>query len=92
MKCNEWAHKQTFKEYDLQQYIKTETQILLFYGLGKKNCDLGVKSKWAWIGPESQQKMLDNIKVYNGGRKWGFKNVVVVYDKDFNKYFQSNDL
>lgn len=70
IKSNPWSHKQTFKTFDLRNYIETDTRILLFYGLGKDNCDLGVKSKWAWIEPESQQRMLDNIKEYNGGKKW----------------------
>ena len=87
------SSKITFKVYHLQKYIEQGANILLFYGTDKldgqhENFNWE-NARWAWITPDSIQKMLDENEHY---KEWSFGNklCVKVLAKDFDKYFTSN--
>ena len=88
VKQNVYSHKQTFKVYDLQQYIKMGAKILLFYGIGT-NAEITSDSRWAIIKPEAMQRMLAELPHEDGGAKWGNKTVVILYKEKYPDYFQS---
>lgn len=90
IKCNKYSHKNTFKVYDLKKYIEYDANILLLYGMGDDWAP-NEKAKWGIITPEAMKRMLEDLKHINDF-KWGNKPTVIVYDKDFDKYFESKSL
>lgn len=86
VKQNVYSHKQTFKVYDLEQYIKMDARILLFYGIGP-DAEIFKESRWTIIKPEAMQKMLNELPHENGGPKWGNKTVVILYQEKYLDYF-----
>lgn len=89
IKQNPYSHRNSFKTYDLQCYIKMNAKILLFYGISKEG-DITKDSRWAIIEPEAMQRML-LLPTNAGDKAWGFKPIVIVWERMFNEYFTSNN-
>jgi len=89
IKQNPFDHRNSFKVYDLQSYIKVNAKILLFYGTSKTG-GLTDKTRWAIIEPEAMQRML-LLPSTSGDVKWGYKPIVIVWQPDFYKYFESKE-
>ena len=87
--------KMTYKVYQLQQYVKQNASIILFYGTGKIDKDPFrinyQKTKFGIISPQKIQAMLDDNEHYKEPY-FGYKVCVRVYKKDFDKYFKSYEL
>lgn len=90
IKQNPFKHRNSFKIYDLQTYIKLKAKILLFYGISR-NGDLTKDSRWAIIEPEAMERMLIFLPSTSGDIKWGYKPIVVVWERLFDEYFKSNE-
>lgn len=90
IKQNPYNHRNSFKIYDLQTYIKLKAKILLFYGISK-NADLTTDSRWAIIEPEAMERMLVFLPSTSGDVKWGYKPIVVVWARQFDEYFESKE-
>lgn len=88
-------HKLTFKKYQLEQYVKQDAHILVFYGTGNINHDTSKLKKddtyFAIITPKKIQKILKECRSYKD-KYFGYKECVRVEGKDFNKYFESYKL
>lgn len=89
IKQNPYDHRNSFKVYDLQTYIKQDADILLFYGLGK-TYQLTEKARWAIIKPEAMTRMLELPRT-KGDAAWGYKEIVVVWFNRFDEFFQSKE-
>lgn len=89
VKQNSYSHRNSFKVYDLQQYIQMDARILLFYGVGL-NGDIFYDSRWAIIHRESMERILKLPRISND-RSWGNKEIVIVYKERFNEFFRSYD-
>lgn len=87
VKQNSYMHRNSFKVYDLEQYIKLDARILLFYGVGTKG-EIYVDSRWAIIQPNSMKEMLKLPRI-SKDRTWGNKEIVIVYKEHFDRYFRS---
>ena len=92
VKCSPVSHKCTFKVYNLQQYIKQEASILLFYGVGKIDKDPSKidykNTRWAIIVPEKIQQMLDEHEPYKE-YLFGNKMCIQIKQEKYDKYFKS---
>jgi len=88
VKANPYHHKQTFKVYDLDAYVKAEADILLFYHIGHHKTVVGPDTKWAIIETKNIEKMLKNSEIRTGDSKWGYKPVIIVYPRDYDKYWK----
>jgi hypothetical protein len=91
------GHKCTFKVYNLQKYVEAGASILLFYDTGNINYDLSNmnydSARWAIISPESIAKMLEDKKEeYYSEFKFGGKICLRIYDKEYENYFESEEL
>lgn len=89
IKQNPFHHRNSFKVYDLETYIKLDADILLFYGLGK-NIQKGLPdtARWAIISPESMKKMLELPRT-RSDFAWGNKEIVIVWMDRFDEFFES---
>jgi len=87
VKQNSYTHRNSFKVYDLESYIKADARILLFYGVGNKG-EIYHDSRWAIIHPNSMKEMLKLPRKSND-KTWGNKEIVIVYREKFNDYFKS---
>ncbi len=87
--------KMTYKVYQLQQYVKQNASILLFYGTGQIDNDLSSinykKTRFGIISPKNIQAMLDNNQHYKEP-SFGNKLCIRIYKEDFEKYFKSYKL
>lgn len=93
VKANPWSHKQTFKVYDLQAYVKYQASILLFYGIGHSKTEVDRETtRWGIISPQSIAFMLAGNDTRTGDPKWGGKPVVVIYPRDYPGYFKEEVL
>jgi hypothetical protein len=87
VKQNTYSHRNSFKIYDLEQYIKMDARILLFYGINPDG-SINKFTRWAIIQPAAMQEMLKLPKIKTD-KAWGFKEIVVIKEKDFERYFKS---
>lgn len=93
IKANPWSHKQTFKVHDLQEYIRYNARILLFYGIGHDKTSIDRKTtRWGLIDSAQMAEMLADKPHQRGDARWGGKQVVVIYPKEYSKYFTENKL
>lgn len=93
IKSNPYDHKQTFKVFDLQTYVKLRAKILLFFGLGKDKQSFDKeKTRWGIIEPTAMEWMLVAKDQYTGDSKWGFKKVIVIYPREYDGYFKTEKL
>jgi hypothetical protein len=93
VKANPWSHKQTFKVFDLQSYVKFEAKILLFYGIGHDKTKVDYDStRWGVIDTKGIEIMLAGNDFRTGDAKWGGKPVVVIYPRDYPGYFKEETL
>lgn len=87
--------KMTYKVYQLQQYVKQNASILLFYGTGQIDNDPSKinykKTRFGIISPKNIQAMLDNNKHYKEP-SFGNKLCIRIYKENFEKYFKSYKL
>jgi len=93
VKSNPFDHKQTFKIWDLKTYIEHSASIVLFFGIGhdKKKIDKNT-TRWGLIRPKEMEYMLLSKPVQKGDAKWGYKEVVIIYPKEYNNYFKTERL
>jgi hypothetical protein len=87
IKQNTYSHRNSFKVYDLERYIEEQARILLFYGIEAEG-RINDNTRWAIIQPESMTAML-RLPHIDSDSKWGFKPIVIIQSKDFDKYFVS---
>ena len=85
IKGNKYKHKNTFKVYDLEQYLSYSANILLMYGMSE-NWDLNKDARYAIITTEQIRNILTTCPRTKQAT-WGNKEVVIIYEKDFDKYF-----
>jgi hypothetical protein len=82
----------TFKIHNLKKYIEYNANILLFYGTGDIENDVGnldeENIRWAILTPEIIKRMLDNKKSYIE-KKFGDKRCIQLQLKEFDEYFDS---
>lgn len=93
VKSNPYDHKQTFKIFDLESYVKLGAKILLFFGLGKNKQDFDKETtRWGIIEPKAMEWMLAGKNHVRGDAKWGYKPVIVIYPRDYEGYFKTEEL
>jgi hypothetical protein len=93
IKSNPYFHKQTFKVWDLKTYVEYGASILLFFGLGHDKTTVDkTTTKWGIIRPDKIKHMLRYKKHQKGDEKWGHKEVIIIYPKDYDKYFKTERL
>lgn len=93
VKVNQYSHKQTFKVHDLQEYIRYNAHILLVYGIGHDKTKIDHETtRWAIISPKNIAQMLADKPHQRGDSKWGGKQVVVIYPKEYHLYFKEEKL
>ena len=92
VKCSPVKNKCTFKVYNLEQYVKQNSNILLFYGMGKDPCNtVPNEAMWAVISPSKIKQMLQDKKPYKE-KFFGYKPCIRIYSEDFDKYFESHEV
>lgn len=84
-------YKCTFKVHHLQEYIKQNAHIILFYGTGPisknpKNINYET-TRWTILTPQQIQKILDQFQPYKD-YCFGNKLCVQILKKDFPKFWK----
>ncbi len=92
IKANPYHHKQTFKTYDIEAYIKYKAYILLFYNIGHNKTVVSPDTKWGLIDTKSLEKIYKDVEARRGDAKWGFKPVLIIYPKDYSKYWKEEEI
>jgi hypothetical protein len=93
LKCNPFDHKQTFKLHDLYEYIRYTASMLLFYGVGHNKSTVDYDTtRWGIISHEAIGRMINDIPARKGDAKWGYKEVVILYPRHYDAYWEEERL
>ncbi len=91
VKSNKAAHRNSFKRHDLKSYLKCGANILLFYNIGENYQHPSYDTMISIINPNQIEEIL-KLPSTSRDRTWGNKEIVIVWARDFDRYFVSERL